>query len=201
MGRMFQSVVDTLSGSAWSYAIVFGIAALDAFFPLVPSEATVIAAGVLAGSGDLNILLVILAAATGALCGDNVSYWAGRLLGERLAERVFTGSRRKHYDRAHRLVEERGAYIILVARFIPLGRTAVTFACGSLDWPWHRFIRYDAIAATVWASYAALLGYFGGKTFEHSPSRAFLVAFGIALLVTATIEVVRWFRKRAAAHS
>jgi membrane protein DedA with SNARE-associated domain len=198
---VFQSVVDALSGSAWSYGIVFGIAAVDAFFPLVPSEATVIAAGVLAGSGDLNILLVILAGASGALCGDNVSYWAGRIFGERLAERVFTGNRRRHYDRAHRLVEERGGYIILVARFIPLGRTAATFACGSLDWPWHRFIRYDAVAATIWASYAALLGYFGGKTFEHSPFKAFLVAFGIALLVTAAVEAVRWFRKRRAAHS
>ena len=198
---MFQQFVDAISGSAWSYAIVFVVAAVDAFFPLVPSEATVITAGVLAGTGDLNILLVILAGASGALCGDNVCYWAGRIFGERIAERVFTGQRRRHYDRAHNLVEERGAYIILVARFIPLGRTAVTFACGSLDWPWHRFIRYDAIAATLWASYAALLGYFGGKTFEDAPWKGLLVAFGFALLVTGTIEAVRWFRKRTAAHS
>jgi len=198
---MFQQFVDAISGSAWSYAIVFAVAAVDAFFPLVPSEATVITAGVLAGSGDLNILLVILAGAAGALCGDNVCYWAGRIFGERIAERVFTGQRRRHYDRAHNLVEERGAYIILVARFIPLGRTAVTFACGSLDWPWHRFIRYDAIAATLWASYAALLGYFGGKTFEDAPWKGLIVAFGFALLVTGTIEAVRWFRKRTAAHS
>lgn len=193
---MFQQIVDAISGSSWSYAIVFGVAAVDAFFPLVPSEATVITAGVLAGSGDLRITLVILAAATGALCGDNVSYWAGRIFGERIAERVFTGSRRVHYDRAHRLVEERGAYIILVARFIPLGRTAVTFACGSLDWPWHRFIRYDAIAASIWASYAALLGYFGGKTFQDAPWKGLVAAFALALLVTGTIELVRHLRKR-----
>src|SRR3954468_1906727 len=193
---MFQSVVDALSGSAWSYGIVFGIAAIDAFFPLVPSEATVIAAGVLAGSGDLHISLVILAGAAGALCGDNVCYWAGRIFGERIAERVFTGKRRRHYDRAHRLVEDRGAYIILVARFIPLGRTAVTFACGSLDWPWHRFIRFDAIAATAWASYAALLGYFGGKTFEDAPWKGLIVAFALALLVTGAIELIRHLRNR-----
>jgi len=193
---MFQQFVDAISGSAWSYAIVFVVAAVDAFFPLVPSEATVITAGVLAGSGDLNILLVILAGATGALCGDNVCYWAGRIFGERIAERVFTGQRRRHYDRAHNLVEERGAYIILVARFIPLGRTAVTFACGSLDWPWQRFIRYDAIAATLWASYAALLGYFGGKAFERQPWKGLVLAFGIALLVTGVVEGVRWLRRR-----
>ena len=198
---MFQQFVDAISGSAWSYAIVFAVAAVDAFFPLVPSEATVITAGVLAGTGDLNILLVILAGASGALCGDNVCYWAGRIFGERIAERVFTGQRRRHYDRAHNLVEERGAYIILVARFIPLGRTAVTFACGSLDWPWHRFIRYDAIAATLWASYAALLGYFGGKTFEDAPWKGLLIAFAIAASVAGLTELVRWYRKRSAQPS
>ena len=51
---MFQQIVDAISGSSWSYAIVFGVAAVDAFFPLVPSEATVITAGVLAASGDLR---------------------------------------------------------------------------------------------------------------------------------------------------
>ena len=72
----------------------------------------------------------------------------------------------------------------------------MTFACGSLDWPWHRFIRYDAIAATIWASYAALLGYFGGKTFEDAPWKGLVVAFAAALLVTGTIELVRHLRKR-----
>jgi membrane protein DedA with SNARE-associated domain len=52
MAAMFQSIVDTISGSEWSYAVVFGVALLDGFFPLVPSETTVIAAGVLAAHGD-----------------------------------------------------------------------------------------------------------------------------------------------------
>ena len=46
---MFESIVDAVSGSNWSYLIVFVIAMLDAFFPIVPSEATAIAAGVVAG--------------------------------------------------------------------------------------------------------------------------------------------------------
>ena len=45
---MFESIVDAVSGSDWSYLIVFTIAMLDAFFPIVPSEATAIAAGVVA---------------------------------------------------------------------------------------------------------------------------------------------------------
>jgi len=201
MRRVFESVVDTLSGSAWSYAIVFGIAAVDAFFPIVPSEATVITAGVLAGSGDLKIGLVILTAALGAIAGDNVSYWIGRTAGERIAGRLFKGERRRHLDRAHRLLEERGGYLIIVGRFIPGGRTAATFAAGSLDWPWRRFIFYDVIAGTIWASYAALLGYFGGKAFEDAPWKGLLIAFAIAFSVAALTELVRWYRKRSAQPS
>ena len=50
MRQVFESIVDAVSGSNWSYLIVFVIAMLDAFFPVVPSEATAIAAGVVAGT-------------------------------------------------------------------------------------------------------------------------------------------------------
>ena len=74
---MFESIVDAVSGSNWSYLIVFAIAMLDAFFPIVPSEATAIAAGVVAaGDGGLRVELVILAAALGAFLGDNISFSA-----------------------------------------------------------------------------------------------------------------------------
>src|SRR6185436_15129671 len=89
MAAMFQTIVDTISGSDWSYAIIFGVAMLDAFFPLVPSETTVIAAGVLAAHGDLRIELVLLAAATGAIVGDNITFWLGKTVGERIAEKIF----------------------------------------------------------------------------------------------------------------
>ncbi len=201
MAAVFHSIVNAVSGSAWSYAIVFGVSALDAFFPLVPSETTVIAAGVLAANGDLRIELIIPAAAVGAICGDNVSFWVGRTLGERIADRLFAGDRRRHLDRAHRLLEERGGYLIVIARFIPGGRTAATFAAGSLQWAWIRFIKFDVAAGAIWGSYAGLLGYFGGKTFKDSPFKGFLVAFGIALTITFGVEVVRWARKRAAAQS
>ena len=41
-----------------------------------------------------------------------------------------------------------------------------------------------AIACTIWACYAGLLGFIGGKTFEDDHTKAFLVAFGMARLGT-----------------
>jgi membrane-associated protein len=193
---LFQSLTDYVSGSPWTYAVLFGLAALDVVFPLVPSETSVILAGVIAATGDLILFAVILVAAAGAVLGDNTAYWIGRTAGPRLVNRFFSGERRKRIDWAEKQVQERGGYLIVVGRFIPGGRTAVTLACGLLEMRWHRFIGFDVAAGLMWASYAGLLGYFGGKAFEEQPWKGFLVAFGVALGITGAIEVYRWLRKR-----
>ncbi|MGH9229971.1 MAG: DedA family protein [Acidimicrobiales bacterium] len=62
----------------FAYLLIFGVAALDVVFPVLPSEATVILAGVLAWQGRLTIVAVGIAAAAGAIAGDHLSYGLGR---------------------------------------------------------------------------------------------------------------------------
>ena len=194
---MFQSLTEYVSGSPWTYAFLFGIAALDVIFPLVPSETSVILGGVLAATGDLSLLGVILCAAGGAILGDNIAYVIGRTAGNRVATRFFTGERQKRLDWAEKQIQERGGYLIIVARFIPAGRTVVTLACGLLEMRWHRFIAFDIAAGVLWASYAALLGYVGGRTFERNPLYGFLIAFAVALAITGAVELYRRIRPAA----
>jgi membrane protein DedA with SNARE-associated domain len=191
---VFNSLTSHVSGSPWTYAFLFGLAALDVVFPLVPSETSVILAGVLAATGDLMLAVVIASAGAGAVLGDNTSYVIGRTAGERLVERFFKGERRKRVDWAEKQIAERGGYLIVVGRFIPGGRTAVTLACGLLKMRWHRFIRFDLAAGFLWASYAALLGYWGGRTFEKNPLYGFLIAFAVALAITGAVELYRRLR-------
>jgi membrane-associated protein len=200
---VFESIVDAVSGSSWTYVLVFAIAMLDAFFPLVPSETVAITAGVVAGAGDLNVFVVIVAAASGAFIGDNISFAIGHFFGKRTVDRFFSGEKaQKRLQWAEEQLEKRGAYIIVVARFIPGGRTATTFTAGYVqDFAWFRFMRYDALAASIWGCYTVLLGYFGGKTFEDAPWKGLLLAFGIALTVTLVIEAVRHLRARLARSS
>ncbi len=197
---MLEAIVDAVSGSNWSYLIVFAIAAIDAFFPAVPSEATAIAAGVVAGTGGLRVELVILAAAAGALVGDNVTFAGGHFLGARLDRRFFQGEKaKKRVEWARKMLQERGPYLIVVARFIPGGRTVTMFTAGFVDgMPWRRFIVFDLIACAIWGAYAVLLGYFGGRTFEEEPWKGLLLAFAIALAVTAVVEAYRHLRGRQA---
>ena len=199
---MFESIVDAVSGSNWSYVIVFVIAALDAFFPVVPSEATAIAAGVVAGAGDLRVELLVPAAALGAIVGDNISFGIGHFLGERTVNRFFKGEKaQRRLAWAQRVLDQRGGYLIVVARFIPGGRTATTFTAGFVEtFPWRRFLFFDVIAGVIWGTYTVLLGYFGGRSFEEEPWKGLVLAFGIAIAVTAAVEAYRHLRARRAAH-
>lgn len=197
---MFHSLVSLVSGAWWTYPLVFGVAMLDAFFPLVPGETVAITAGVLAGSGQLSLPLCIAAASLGAFAGDNVSYGLGTWLGEHTVKRLLRGEKaRRGFEWAEKMLEERGTYIIVVARFIPGGRTAATFSAGYVhSFTWRRFLVADALAALIWGHYTVLLGYLGGKAFEAQPWKGLVLAFAIAVAITGGIEAVRHLRRRQA---
>jgi membrane-associated protein len=193
--HQFTQLVSDASG--WAYAIIFLLALLDALVPVVPSETSVITAGVVASSGDLSVPLIVLAAAGGAMAGDNIAYLLGRRYGTRIEARFFRGERgRKQIQWAERQLGERGGELILIGRFIPGGRTAVTLSAGTLRYPWRRFVVFDAIAALIWGLYATLLGYFGGRAFEDAPWKGLLLALAIAFSVAGGIELTRWLLKR-----
>lgn len=188
-GRMFESLVELVTASGWVYPLILGIAALDAVFPLVPSEATVIAAGALAGTGDLVLSFVLLAAAGGAVIGDNVAYLIGHTGQAQVSRRVLRSSRwQARIARAEKMLRERSATIIVVSRFIPGGRTATMLSAGLVGLPWPRFAAYDLAAGILWAGYASVVGLIGGKAFADKPLHALLVAFALAAALALLIE-------------
>ncbi len=195
---MFNHFIHLVANaSGWAYGVVFLLAVLDALLPVVPSETVVITAGVVAAAGSLNLPLVMVAAACGAFAGDNAAYLIGFRFGGRATDRFMRGEKgRRSLRWAEGQLNERGGELIAVARFIPGGRTAVTLSAGTLRFPWHRFALFDAIAAVIWAGYASLLGYFGGKTFEGAAWKGLLLALGIAFALTGGIELVRWLLRR-----
>jgi membrane protein DedA with SNARE-associated domain len=195
---LFKSLVNLVSGSPWTYVAVLGIAAGDAVLPLLPSETVVITAGVVASSGDLILALVLTSAFAGALIGDNACYFLGSRIGRGGAERVLRGERgRRSLDWAEDTLAERGGMLIVVARFIPGGRTATTLTAGIVGFPWKsRFLPITVVAAVLWALYCGLLGYFGGRAFEDQPWKGLVLAFGIAGGVALTVEAVRHIRNR-----
>jgi membrane-associated protein len=190
---VFNSIAHAVSDSVWSYLLVFGVCAGDAVLPLLPAETVVVAAAVLAANGHLNIALIVAAAALGALLGDNVAYLAGHGALRRVADRFLRSDKsRGRLDWARDQLKRRGVWIIIIARFIPGGRSATTYAAGTLGMPWRaRFLPADAIAAALWAGYASALGYIGGAKFQHNLWLPLLIAAGVGTTVAAAGELVR----------
>lgn len=184
--------------SPWVYVALFAFAAVDAFLPMVPSESLVITAGVFAATDGTPLLwAVILTAAAGAFVGDHVSYGIGRFAGVRVLARARRGGRaRAAFAWAEQALARRGGLVLVIARYIPGGRTAATLTMGIVAFPLRRFSLFDALAALSWGAYSALVGYVGGSAFEESPLKALALGFAIAIAVTGIVELVRLVHRR-----
>ncbi len=183
-------------GSVLSYAAAVIIPALDAVLPVLPSETVIITLGVAtAGSADPRIALLVLASAAGAFLGDNLSYLLGRRFGPHVERRFFRGvqgAQRRAW--AERSLDRYGMPLIVVCRFVPGGRTAVTLSCGIVGYPRRRFVVATAAAGLIWAAYSFFIGRLGGRAFEDRPWAGLLLALGITIAVSGLIEAIRRIR-------
>ena len=190
------------AGNWWFLAVIFIIALLDSVIPIVPSETTVIIGGVAVATGDAPypLIAVIAAGAFGAFIGDNMAYTIGNHWSdafERRAVRKPKFAAKLAWARGQ--IHERGGLLLITARFIPGGRTALTLASGITRQPRVWFVRWTLIAATIWATYAAGLARLVGEPFKDDHTKAFWIAFGTALGINVLIELVRHVRGRHSA--
>ena len=195
-----MSVLETLQvDSVLSYLIALVIPALDAIFPVLPSETAIITLGVTtAGSTDPRIALLVACAAIGAFLGDNLCYLLGRRYGPAVERRFFAGPKGVRTRAwAERSLDRYGPQLIIVCRFIPGGRTAVTLTCGLVRYQRRRFVAATAVAAAIWALYAFLIGRIGGRAFEHNIWAGLAVAFGASIAISGVIELIRRLRARS----
>jgi membrane-associated protein len=170
--------------AAGAYVVVLLVVAIDAVLPLVPGEAFTIAGGVLAAAGELQLGVLVLAAAAGALAGDCTAYSLGRWAGGAGLGRALKGRRGRQVVRwAARSLERRGGLILLAARFVPGGRTSAAVSAGFVRFPARRYARWSALAGLLWAWWTAGLGYLGGQAFAEQPGIAPLAALAVATAV------------------
>jgi membrane-associated protein len=194
---MFDWLTTVVSASPVTYLAVLAVAAVDVLCPIIPAETVLIASDVLAARGDLSLWFLIPAAAIGGFTGDNIVFFLGRRLGDPAARKLFKSKRAQaRLDWAERAIGRHGAVLIVVARFLPGGRSGTTFAAGGLDMAWRRFATADAAAAIAWAVYASMLGYIGGASFQHSFWKPMLAALAVGAALGLIAEGYRRVQKR-----
>lgn len=193
---LIDSLAELVTDSPVTYLIILAMAAIDVIMPIIPAEATVTAAAVLAGQGTLNIVWVMVAAGLGAFIGDNIAYWIGRATGRPLVEKVLRGNTAQ-LDKVQEQFDKRGGIFVIIGRFVPGGRTAVAVGAGILHFSWGQFLIYDAIAAVIWSLQAAIPGYIGGSLIQDRPWLAMIFGFVLSALMAGGIALLqRWWDRR-----
>ena len=91
---------------------------------------------------------------------------------------------------AARQLDRRGPMLLIVARFIPGGRTASTFMAGRTAYPLARFTPPVVAAGFLWASFATMLGYIGGQAFHDQTLLATGLGVLLALGFAGLVEIV-----------
>ncbi len=180
----------------WALALLVG--AESTGLP-VPGETALIAAGVLAKGGSLDIIAVIAVAAAAAIVGDNLGYLIGRLGGRRLLEAP--GPLERHrlevINRGEPFFEKHGPKAVFLGRWVTGLRIAAAWLAGITHMRWTVFFFWNALGGIAWATSVGLAAYLLGDAVKRILEVGGLAAVGVIVLALAVAGYVAWRRRRA----
>lgn len=178
------------AGQPWVLVLVFACCVIDGFFPPIPSESVVVGLAAVAATADVPApAMLLLAAAAGAFIGDNTAYLIGRAAGTRRWAWMRGRRMQAAFHWAGRELRKRPASLILVARFVPIGRVAVNLTAGTTRYPRRSFVGLTVLSAVLWASYSVAIGLFFGQWFEDNHLLGVIVAVVCAVLLGIGIDM------------
>jgi membrane-associated protein len=191
--------LTTLAGSPWAYVVMAGILIIDGFFPFVPGETGVVTLAALGASGHGPVVWVVLIVAIVAtMIGDGIAFLLGRTVGiDRWA-----WMRRPRVARAFAWAAagllRRPTVFLMIAKFVPFARVAVTMTAGAGRVPVRRYLPISFAASTVYTSYHVVVALVAGTAFSSMPLLGAGVAIVAVILFGVLFEVIGMRPRRAA---
>ncbi len=147
--------LSSAGGPALFVVLVFGATGIP-----LPSTLLLVTTGALADQGDTDLRIMFAWASAGAVLGDQIGYWIGRLARapvQRAAEARPALGRR--LDMAKDYMQRWAGLGVFLTRWLlsPLG-PAVNIASGILEYPWPRFSAWGITGEALWVALCLLLG-------------------------------------------
>ena len=139
----------------------------------LPGDSLLFTAGLLCttqahSAVHLSLPIVLVAAAAGALIGAEVGYLIGRQAGHALLGRPGRPRLRRGIQRSREIIDRYGAgRAVVLARFIPVVRTALNPLAGAIGIPLPTFTLWQVIGGLVWAVGLTLAGYALGSRISN----------------------------------
>lgn len=151
-----------------NYWTITLLMAIESSFIPFPSEIVVPpAAYKAAGSGELNVFLIVLFATLGANIGAVINYYLAYFIGRPMVYR-FANSRIGHIclldeakvQRAEQYFDEHGAISTFVGRLVPAVRQLISIPAGLAKMKISSFLLYTTLGAGIWNSILATIGWY-----------------------------------------
>jgi membrane-associated protein len=156
-------------GTALVCVIVFVETGLFVGF-LLPGDSLLVIAGIVAADPHLHLKIgwLLSLVTLCAIAGDQLGYWIGRTMGERLYQREDSRFfKQSHLMRAHEFYEKYGSRTIILARFMPIVRTFCPPVAGAAKMSYPRYLLFDIVGGFLWVWSMILLGYTLGNTLPN----------------------------------
>ena len=196
--QTIQPYLDYFSHNPeWAITLVFLIAFGEALLIIglfVPSTAVLVGAGMLVGTGHLGFWPVFLATAIGAIVGDQLSYWAGRLFGERLKTFWPLNRYPALVARGEEFVRQHGGKSIAIGRFVPGVKAVVPGIVGMFGMGQAFFASVNVSSGLVWAGAHILPGVLAGQMLAFAgelSDRLLVVLLVLIVLMFVTGWIIR----------
>lgn len=185
----------------WALIIIFLIAFGEALLVIglfVPSTAVLVGAGTLVGAGKLHFWPVIIATILGCIIGDQVSYWAGRLFGERL-KTFWPLSRYPHLvAKGEEFFKKNGGKSIALGRFVPGVKAVVPGIAGMFGMSQIFFLSVNVSSGIVWGFAHVLPGVLLGQALSLAGELSGRLLF-VLLILLVVLAVAGWLIRVLAA--
>jgi membrane protein DedA with SNARE-associated domain/rhodanese-related sulfurtransferase len=154
-----------------AYLLLFAMAFGNQLALLLPVVPLLIAAGVLASRGGLNVVPAVLALTAGIATADFAWFQLGRRGGSRILGRVCRVSQEPDtcVRRVERLFARYGPRALVFAKFIPGLSTLALPVSGMLGMKPRRFVVYDALGDLLWSAAYVIAGYVSAKSVTAFP--------------------------------
>lgn len=188
---VFGSVAPFLE--QYGYFAVALVLLVDNLGIPLPGEAVLATGAVFAGTGRLDISLVVGVALVAAVLGGNGGYAIGRYGGHPLVMRVGrrVGLTPPRLARVECFFEQHGVKVVLVSRFIPLLRQFYGVVAGTSEMPWWRFLFANLAGAALWIAFWTTVGYNAG---DHLDAISRAITGGGPVL--AAVLLLLWLARR-----
>lgn len=178
------------------YWVVAIVVSLESMGVPLPGETTLVSAAIYAGSThELNIWFVVIAAAIGAIAGDNVGFWIGREYGYGLVLRYghFVRLNERRIKLGQFMFDRHGGKVVFFGRFVAFLRVVAALLAGINCMDWRRFLVFNALGGVAWAVLFGWAGYAFGQRIERVTTP--LATISVALAMSAFLAGM-WFVRR-----